>query len=156
MKLKWLSTTLVLLAALESFALATPQENEKSELRVLFVGQNPENPKVPFPGLATERTHELFRERTGAFDKFLNEHFESVRIVHGEDYDSGMSDEVDVTVFDALVSENKLNPPALGGIAALGYGGTQHLAPDFDRPALMISHISARLGEDMGLKLDWL
>ncbi len=54
MRIKTLWTALVLLVAFQPLASATQGKAPKSELRVLFVGQDPENPKVPFPSLAND------------------------------------------------------------------------------------------------------
>ncbi|MCR9248650.1 MAG: hypothetical protein NXI31_26785, partial [bacterium] len=74
--------------------------DESRELRVLFVGHDPEAPKVAFRQLAKPRTFQLYRERTAAFEALLRYHFENVTVVHGEDYLASMSDDYDVTVFD--------------------------------------------------------
>jgi len=124
---------------------------------VLYVGHDPSAPQVMFPQLATERTHELYRERTPAFEAFLREYFEDVRVVYGEEYTADMSDEADVTLFDARPKE--LTPTVRKVDAASGamhYEPATYLPRDFSRPALMISENSPRIGEPLGLKLDWL
>jgi hypothetical protein len=115
---------------------AAEKDLQKSALRVLLVAHDPESPQVSFPDLATERTHALYSERRDAFAKLLREHFQDVRVVLADDYRAGMSDDVDVTVFDAR--------PA------------RELDRSFSRPALMIGEASPRIGERLGLKLDWL
>ncbi|MEM1453437.1 MAG: hypothetical protein AAF957_28520 [Planctomycetota bacterium] len=118
-------------------ALAGPQENApKSALRVLLVAHDPSSPQVSFPDMATERTHALYSERRDAFAALLREHFQNVRVVHASQYTPAMSGEEDVTVFDAR--------PA------------RELDRSFSHPALMIGETSPRMGEPLGLKLDWL
>lgn len=117
-------------------AAAFQDEVKRSPLRVLLVAHDPESPQVSFPDMATERTQELYRERKGAFESLLRAHFENVRVVHGAEYSADLSDAADVTVFDVR--------PA------------RPLARSFSRPALMIGEASPRIGEPLGLKLDWL
>ncbi|MEM7261007.1 MAG: hypothetical protein AAF488_03390, partial [Planctomycetota bacterium] len=94
---------LALVASVPVTALGTAQAQKpttrKSPLSVLFVGHDPENPLVEYQ--PTERTVALHQERTPAFESFLREHFEQVRVVYAADYRVSMSDESDVTVFDA-------------------------------------------------------
>lgn len=140
-----------LLAVLCLTAVAHAQtEAEKNDLEVLFVGNDPEAPKVPFADLAKPRTYALYRERTAAFEALLRVHFENVRIVHGADYTADMSDDFDVTIFDT-------RPKALTqAVREPVYKAATYLPESFDRPALMIADNSPRIGEPMGLKLDWL
>ena len=144
-----LSTSSLVLTAVLAAAPAGLQETDG--LRILLVGHDPVAPKIPYPDLADERTEALYRERTAAFEALLRYHFEEVRVVHGPDYRVEMSDEVDVTVFDAL-------PKALTprGGQAEGYRPATYLPESFNRPALMIAQSSPRIGESLGLKLDWL
>lgn len=131
--------------------LATPALAQEADgLRVLLVGHDPAAPKVPFPDMANERTYALYRERKAAFEALLRYHFEDVRVVHGADYEVEMSYEVDVTVFDALPE------PQTQANADGGYRPVAYLPESFDRPAVMISQTSPRIGESLGLKLDWL
>ena len=127
------------------------------ELRVLFVGQDPKAPVAPFADLAKPRTYALLRERTAAFEALLRYHFKDVRVVHGADYTAEMSADVDVTVFDALpkalIATRREKNPTTG---AVDYRPAAYLPASFDRPALMISHVSPRIGEPLGLKLDWM
>jgi len=153
------SITLALGAALftSSIAAAAQEAPAKSDLRVLLVGHDPEAPKVPFKDMATERTFELYRERTAAFTEFLIEHFESVQVVYGDSYMTEMSDTVDVTLFDArpkqLSEAGEVTDPETG---VTSYQRAGYLPIEFDRPALLIAENSPLIGEPIGLKLDWL
>ena len=143
--------------AAQPAAPAGPAPTAKSKLRVLLVSHDPQDPKVPFPQMATERTYALYRERAAAFEKFLREHFEHVQLVYGADYERSMSDAVDVTVFDARptpIKEAVRQVDDAGRVVS--YRPEQYLPTDFDRPALLISENSARIGEGLQLKLDWL
>ncbi|MFK7820499.1 MAG: hypothetical protein AB8G99_17395 [Planctomycetaceae bacterium] len=138
-----------ILCGATAFAAESP---EKSDLRVLFVGHDPEKPRMAFADISSKRTVELYKERTEAFDKFLNARFRNVQIVYGSDYKSEMSNAVDVTIFDCrptALTEAKRTDDG-------GYEAPTYLPSNFDRAALMISENSPLIGEPLGLKLDWL
>lgn len=151
-KTKWLFAIILAAHCLLSFAAPNALiAQSKSDLTVLFVGQDPENPVISFADPTDKRQLELYTERTGAFEKFLNQRFHNVKVVFGSDYNAKMSDSYDVTIFDtrpkalteAVREEGNYTPPTF-------------LPMDFDRPALLISENSPRIGEGIGLKLDWL
>ena len=129
----------------------------KSALRVLYVGDDPAAPKIMFADSADERTKELHSERTPAFTRFLGERFEHVTVVFGDDYSVGLSDAVDVTIFDtrpkALTESVRGTDPDTGEST---YKPATYLPESFDRPAITISANSPTIGEPLGLKLDWL
>ena len=147
-----LRTASLLLIAVTTVPVGSTAVGREDEgLRVLLVGHDPAAPQVPLPALANERTGALYRERTAAFEALLRYHFEDVRVVYGEQYRVEMSDEVDVTVFDA--PPRALTPSNTDGG---GHSSVAYLPASFDRPALMIAQTSPRIGESLGLKLDWL
>jgi hypothetical protein len=123
----------------------------KSDLKVLLVSHDPAAPQVPFPDMAQARTIELFEERAALWKAFLDEHFEDVRLVYGADYEVAMSAAADVTIFDA-------RPPVAKAAVRDGgqYEPAEYLPRDFAHAAITISDNSPRLGEPLGLKLDWL
>lgn len=128
-----------------------------TDLRVLFVGQDPENLKVMFSDMAVPRTHQLYRERTAAWEALLRYHFAHVTVVHGEEYRVEMSDAVDVTIFD--VPPKELTKAQRGKDSVTGksfYKAASYLPESFDRPAILIGANAPRIGEPIGLKLDWL
>lgn len=154
----WLSLILVLILSPDLIG-AEPKSAKKNDLRVLLVGHNPDDPKVMFRQLATERTFRLHRERTAAFEALLRYHFERVTVVYADDYLPKMSDDVDVTVFDVVPrvltaevrefdEDGKYNPNS--------YRAPSYLPESFDRPALLTAGVTPRVGEPLGLKLDWL
>ena len=128
------------------------------DLSVLFVAHDPDAPKVMFRQLATERTFRLHRERTGAFEALLRYHFEDVTVVHADDYRVEMSDDADVTVFDVVPKERTAMVRELDDDGRLvgEYKPPTYLPDDFDRPALSIAGVTPRIGDPLGLKLDWL
>jgi len=152
----WISLVFTL-SALPAIAVAEPAKQD--DLRVLLVGHDPDDPKVMFRQLATERTFQLHRERTAAFEALLRYHFERVTVVYADDYLPKMSDDVDVTVFDvvprALTAEVREFDEA-GKFDSDSYRAPTYLPKSFDRPALMTAGVTPRVGEPLGLKLDWL
>jgi len=127
---------------------------EKSKLRILFVGNDP-NAKVSLPGYlngeAAQRMPELMKERMSAFRTLLESHFESVKTLNAEDYKVEMSDDYDVTVFDAL-------PPKIREVDEGEWTRPIRMTLDFDRPALMVGEVGpVTLGRHgIGLRLDHL
>ena len=144
-------------AQAQSTASSASAPGPRDALRVLFVGQDPNNLKVMFSDMAKKRTHQLYRERTSAWESLLRYHFKNVTVVHGEDYRVEMSDEVDVTIFDVppkeLTSAKRGKDPVTGEPT---YQAATYLPESFDRPAIMIGANAPRIGEPLGLKLDWL
>ena len=145
-----LARTLLAASALCAVALAAPAE--KSALRVLYVGPDPDDPpEVPSYITHADRHVELVVERMPAFQAFLEEHFEQVTVVKVADYDASMSDEHDVTVFDA-------QPKPIDTVEVDGYPRKVRLPPDFDSPAVTVGEVGpfvlGRFG--FGLKIDHL
>lgn len=153
-------TTLLLGAALGGAPLLAQDSaspTEKSALRVLVVSHDPEAPQTGFADPNEPRTLELFEERSESWKTFLEGHFEHVALVHGESYEVTMSNAVDVTLFDALPparNESGWQEDEVTGERT--YVPPSYLPDDFSRPALMIGPNTPRIGEPLGLKLDWL
>lgn len=124
----------------------TAEAREKSDLRILLVSHDPKAVQPPFSGMEDERSLALYAERAELFGELFGEHFENVKVVYGGQYEPSMSDDADVTVFDAR--PNKLEIP--------GAEGRNYLPLDFDRATLMISENSPLIGEALGSKMDWL
>lgn len=130
---------------------------DRSDLRILLVGHDPASPAPAFPGQATDRTRELYGERTAAFEALLRKHFADVRVVFGAEYAATMSDSADVTIFDAR--PKALTPAVRSRDEATGemrYQPATYLPDDFSHAAITIAESSPRIGEPLGLKLDWL
>ncbi len=133
------------------------QSNQaKSNLKVLVVSHDPENPKSVF-AKEEPRTLELLGERAALWDAFLQEHFNDVRVVYGPDYKVEMSEQADVTLFDvrppALKKSSRTTNPETGEEQ---YHAAEYLPADFTHAALMIAENSPLIGEPLGSKLDWL
>lgn len=151
-----------LLALLLSASLSVAQDSAASSpdtnsLRVLLVSHDPASPKMSFADMAKARTHRLYRERAAAWEALLRYHFEHVKVVYGDDYHVAMSDAVDVTIFDArpkaLTAAKRGKDPVTGEST---YEAATYLPESFDRPAILIADNAPRIGEPLGLKLDWL
>lgn len=146
-------------ATLTCSTLVAQDAPAQSDLKILFVGHDPEAPQRPFSGAFDEnrRMKQLYAERTPAFEKFLRGRFKRVRVVLSADYAVAMSNDADVTIFDA---RPKVLTPGVNEVdPATGqrvYKPASYLPMDFDRPALTIAENSPRIGEPLGLKLDWL
>lgn len=138
-----------LLAQLSADEAGVEKDGNKSKLKVLFVGHDPDNLN---PGLgASKLRSKLYKERTATFTSFLRERFQNVEVVFGADYTSELSKSVDVTIFDARPK------PLTEAIRSDDiYTPATYLPLDFDRPALLIAGNSPEIGEGIGLKLDWL
>ena len=114
-----------------------------SELRVLFVGPNPDDVRASVSEtlFMYDKAEASYARHTPAFRELLEAHFDEVGVVFGEDYTPDMSDDYDVTIFDAL-------PKPLHGRSVL--------PDDFGKPAILVGYVAPRLTRSLGLKLDWL
>ena len=117
-------------------------------LKILYVGPDPtREPVVPDYEPNPARVIELTKERPAAFNALLRQHFPTVKVVTSETYDASMSDDYEVTIFDAL-------PRA----ARDALGRDLRLPEDFDKPAVTLGEVGPMmLGRwGLGLKLDHL
>ncbi len=138
-------------------AQAVPAAPDNQDLRVLLVGRDPNTAVTTAPGLDGARSPRLYRERSAAFEALLRYHFANVTVVYGNAYSAEMSHEVDVTVFETRPTP--LTPAIRGKDPETGestYTAATYLPADFDRASLFIAENSARIGEPLGSKLDWL
>lgn len=129
----------------------------KTDLQILLVTHDPAAPKPPFQDLAKERTIELYKERSTAWEQLLRKHFRDVTVVYGADYHVDLSAKADVTIFDArptpLRESSRGVEPKTGEPT---YMPPLYIPESFDHAALMISENSPLIGEPIGLKLDWM
>ncbi|MEM7165009.1 MAG: hypothetical protein AAF581_06060 [Planctomycetota bacterium] len=129
----------------------------KSKLRILLVGHDPAAPTIRFADADDERVVTLYKERTSAFTELLRARFEQVAVVYAADYRAEQSDQMDVTVFDAL--PKPLQPAKRGTDPETGerfYEPAVYLPKSFDRATLMVGQIAPAMSDGLGLKLDWL
>ncbi len=118
---------------------------ENSKLRVLYVGPDPASqPNVPtlphngsprdLTGKDRERFAELRTERPEAFRSLLSKHFDNFKIIVAEDYRVELSEQFDVTIFDAQPGgETKKQPD--------GWEKRIRLPDNFSHPAMMIGEV---------------
>ena len=157
--MRFSSLTVTLAAAtLTTFAAAQSERHHFDDtLRVLLVGNDP---AAPAPGMMDRddpRTMPLMRERTAAWEALLRYHFEHVTVVYGADYDVEMSAAHDVTIFDTR--PKALTPTVNRVDEKTGeriYRAATYLPESYDHATITISDNSPRIGEPLGLKLDWL
>lgn len=98
---------LALLLAENSFA--QHQEQEKSDLRILYVGPNPNpdtaeqiRPSQTLTGKHLERKKKLALDRPRAYEAFLRRFFHNVKVMTSVDYQPSDSAAYDVTIFDRV------------------------------------------------------
>lgn len=116
---------------------AAVDEAEKSELRILYVGPNPDGGiRAPsyISGADAERFVELKKERKAAFKSLLEQYFSNVELVNAEDYVPSMSEKVDVTIFDELT-------PALRKVDVGGWQKPIRLPDNFHHASLMVGEV---------------
>ena len=127
----------------------------KAELKVLYVGGNPDYES--FLQKKTPEEHAAsVKERMEAFGEFLRERFDSVAVIEGSAYKPELSEGYDVTVFDGKIPAIK---PAVRETDAEGnivrYVRPQLLPEDFDCAAVTIGSVGEDVGRAIGSKNDW-
>lgn len=130
---------------------------QKSDLRVLYVGIDPASPQQP-----VKSSRELPQQfetkllRWDDFKSFLSKEFKTFKQIDRLEYNAGMSDDYDVTIFDARpkpIKEKIFEPDGKGGVKR--YEPAVYVPLDFSAAALTICQLSSNLGEPIGTKLDW-
>ena len=127
---------------------------KKSDLKVLYVGGSSEWDSYSNPDTATFRKSVV--ERMNAFETMLNKYFNSVTVVHANDYTQALSYAHDVTVMDGtpkVITPRVTETDAAGNTT--GYLAAGYLTEDFDRPMVTIGELGEKLGRRIGLKTDW-
>lgn len=134
---------------------------DKADLKILYVGDNPETIQLSEMDKMSpnaDRVLALKKSRLPAFKKFLTENFTTVDVVFGENYKENMSDNYQVTIFDALpnpIKERVLEQDEKTG-RTLKYEPAVYLSSEFDNAAIVIADVSPRIGEPLEYKMDWL
>lgn len=145
-----------IILALSFFTAASFAAVKKSNLRVIFVGQNAENSKSNNAQLGFDEAYETPTQRTASFEELLNQYFNVVKVVEAKDYSAEMSKAYDVTVFDAAPKAIKgrvMEKDVTGKI--LDFVPAQYLPDDYDRATLCIGNASDAVGRSLGSKNDW-
>ncbi|PKQ63905.1 hypothetical protein BZG02_07800 [Labilibaculum filiforme] len=138
---------------------ANAQESNK-DIKVLYVGYNPEKPKPENYGRvfggAPERLEKDYQTRWPAFKAYLEEHFTSVTCVDPRDYKQEMSSKVDVTIFDELTTPIKEEVKEYDTNGKLvKYAKSEYLTSDYKNATIFIGKCAPDLGRSLGSKLDW-
>ncbi|MCV6606436.1 MAG: hypothetical protein OIF34_14130, partial [Porticoccaceae bacterium] len=156
-KLRIMLSALLLTGASMTFA------DDKSALKVLYVGKNPE--KVTFDNLMAydkqspfaRRKVVLGKSRLPSFKAFLSKHFESVDVVYSADYSESMSDNYQVTIFGNVpraVKEKVLEMDEKTG-KVKRFEPPEYLSRDFDNAAILLAEVSPLIAEPLEYKMDW-
>ncbi len=155
MSLKFVIFSLVVWIAIPAFA--QNKTIERSDLRILYVGQNPDTEEEYYYGGNPEVMAGHKKVRAADFMKLLNQYFINVTLVYGEDYKESMSDKHDVTIFDALIP--KLTEAEFKMNEELGHKvrtkDATYLSDDFDAASILIAGVSAPMMVPKKLKINW-
>ncbi|SFW27460.1 hypothetical protein [Cellulophaga fucicola] len=133
---------------------------KKSNLKVLYVGVNPEKPLSKRDLSITaypKRAESLQKRRTADFKVFLENYFKNVIVVYAEDYKEQMSAKFDVTIIDAYLP--KLTEGGMVFIKEAGkevYTQPTYLSNSYSAATIMIGEPSAFIGQGRQLKIDHL
>jgi len=133
---------------------------EKSDLRVLYVGVNPEtaqlsNMESSFQ-INADRLLEFKKARTPSFERFLSRHFSVVDVVFADEYTEPASDGYDVTIFGDDTTPIKEAVREQNEDGSWLYEPAVYLTADFDRAAILIDTMSPRASAAHEYKMDWL
>ena len=133
---------------------------EKSDLRVLYVGANPEtaqlsNMESSFQ-IDADRLLEFKKARTPSFGRFLSQHFSVVRVVFSDEYTESASDGYDVTIFGDETTPIKQAVREQDEDGSWLYEPAVYLTAEFDRAAILIDTMGPLVSAPHEYKMDWL
>jgi len=138
------------LALLLPASLSAQSPIKKSDLKVLYVGGSAD---ISSSGrdASSDVLNASVAKRMKSFEKFLNDYFTHVTVIHADSYVQELSYKYDVTVIDG---RPKATFPAYSdyGRDIDLYAG--YLSQDFDRPMLTIGEMSNVIGRRVGTKHD--
>jgi len=123
----------------------------KSNLKILYVGGSTDYNKSD----TAEHTRQV-QERMASFENMLKKYFNSVTVIHANDYVQELSNHYHVTVMDGTpkpISPRMTETDASGRVSK--YIPAKYLTEDFDRPMLFIGELGEVMGRNIGLKTDW-
>ncbi|TNJ46961.1 hypothetical protein KFZ70_05915 [Tamlana fucoidanivorans] len=138
------------------------EAQQKSDIKVLYVGFQPERDMPKRLGfyvtgsLDNERFKEEYPKRYSAFIDYLNSYFKVVKGVDARDYDSSLSAEYDVTIFDHIPDPktNAVEEKDENG-QTIGYKPPKYISDEFDHATIFIGHTAPVMSSPVGSKLDW-
>jgi hypothetical protein len=128
---------LSLLLSIASLLVINTAYAEKIDLKILYVGYDPARPmpeKVVYFSIWEPAISLGYKTRMKDFKMYLNDRFTNVQVIDVRDYKPSISQNVDVTIFDA---------------------GPVNLPADFDRPAILLHAMAPNIGIPIHLKFDW-
>ncbi|MDH5455231.1 MAG: hypothetical protein OEY37_04105 [Gammaproteobacteria bacterium] len=135
-------------------------DSETPELRVLYVGVNPETAELSesekIGVLHTERLLEFKQARTASFERFLQAHFAAVDVVFADEYNESLSDNYDVTIFGDNIKPSKETVSKQNEDGSRQFEMPVYLSAEFDRPAILVSMMGPLVAEPLDYKMDWL
>lgn len=136
--------------------------NSKYQVKVLFVGYNPERPMPEYKGNKFSKEWEKqfyideYATRMPAFKQLLETYFTDVTIIDARDYKQTDSKSYDVTVFDELPRQiKKMVAEYDENGQVTKYEPAHYITEDFDCASICIASVAPRMGEPIGIKLDW-
>ncbi|MDO5980817.1 hypothetical protein [Flavivirga spongiicola] len=114
------------------------QSIKKSDLKVLYVGQNPETPnRYMFANSLGDKIwkEDIIPERAKVFHEFFQKYFNTVDLVYGEEYNEGLTKKYDVVVFDAV-------PRQLNGELTESGWDLKYISDNYDKPTILIAGVA--------------
>ena len=133
---------------------------EKSDLRILYVGVNPETAELTevekVGVLQMQRLLEFKKARTPSFERFLSEHFVVVDVVFADEYEESQSNGYDVTIFGDDIKPIKEAVREQNADGSWTFEPEVYLSSGFDRAAILINTMGPNVSEALEYKMDWL
>ena len=133
---------------------------EKSDLRVLYVGVNPETAQLSDMEstfqIDPDRLLQFKRARTPSFERFLSQHFSVVDVVFADAYEESASNGYDVTIFGDETTPIKETVREQNEDGSWLYEPAVYLTGEFDRAAILIDTMSPLASTPHEYKMDWL
>jgi len=154
---------LVIIAAvaLSCFQISCGEQTvgKKSNLKILYVGGSADIDRFGRRD-TTEQARiaqqQSVQERMAAFETMLNNYFDSVTVIHADDYVPDLSKNYDVTVMDGTpkpISPRIMERDETGRVTKVI--AARYFTENFDYPMLTIGELGETLGRGIGLKPDW-
>lgn len=150
-----LSIALMLLVCLPDLSMAQTKANKN--IRVLYVGANPEHKVKAIKGqFESQLQYETRLKNWADYGEFLSKYFDNFRQVDGHDYKPEMSAAYDVTIFDILPAPMKIGKYLKDGNGKIiGSVPAEYLPKDFDDACITLGFYGALMGTSLKSKIDW-
>lgn len=129
--------------------------SDKEKLKVLYVGGSPDIRNSTHQ-LTPDVLEKSVKERMASFEHCLKQYFQTVTVVHAQDYLPEMSDDYDVTIMDGTPRELEPSCSLVNRNGVIVERGRPRYLPDnFDRPMIFIAEAADIVGKRLGVKMDW-